>query len=170
MVFRPHQGYKRVVLALVKSLHTCLCGVWCLMLCLPLFLCLVLKPSAALQFSSSWRHDSPELHVLRCFPTVTTPPHRNTKPQLWHPQPCTTQCNWPVGLLAHTTGEAPCGAHVFEGFFGLENGPVKSDKSQEKTLFGKEMPEDASRHPKPTSYPQTRQDTVVRVFPMESSN
>ena len=69
-----------------------------------------------------------------------------------------------------TTGEAPCGAHVFEGFFGLENGPVKSDKSQEKTLFGKEMPEDASRHPKPTSYPQTRQDTVVRVFPMESSN
>ena len=68
------------------------------------------------------------------------------------------------------TGEAPCGAHVFEGFFGLENGPVKSDKSQEKTLFGKEMPEDASRHPKPTSYPQTRQDTVVGVFPMESSN
>ena len=68
------------------------------------------------------------------------------------------------------TGEAPCGAHVFEGFFGLENGPAKSDKSQEKTLFGKEMPEDASRHPKPTSYPQTRQDTVVRVFPMESSN
>ena len=64
----------------------------------------------------------------------------------------------------------PCGAHVFEGFFGLENGPVKSDKSQEKTLFGKEMPEDASRHPKPTSYPQTRQDTVVGVFPMESSN
>ena len=47
---------------------------------------------------------------------------------------------------------------------------MKSDKSQEKTLFGKEMPEDASRHPKPTSYPQTRQDTVVRVFPMESSN
>ena len=37
--------------------------------------------------------------------------------------------------------------HVFEGFFGLENGPVKSDKSQEKTLFGKEMPEDASRTP-----------------------
>ena len=71
---------------------------------------------------------------------------------------------------AAPTGEAPCGAHVFEGFFGLENGPVKSDKSQEKTLFGKEMPEDASRHPKPTSYPQTRQDTVVRVFPMESSN
>ena len=65
-----------------------------------------------------------------------------------------------------STGEAPCGAHVFEGFFGLENGPVKSDKSQEKTLFGKEMPEDASRHPKPTSYPQT----VVGVFPMESSN
>ena len=71
---------------------------------------------------------------------------------------------------AAPTGEAPCGAHVFEGFFGLENGPVKSDKSQEKTLCGKEMPEDASRHPKPTSYPQTRQDTVVRVFPMESSN
>ena len=22
-----------------------------------------------------------------------------------------------------TTGEAPCGAQVFEGFFGLENGP-----------------------------------------------
>ena len=42
------------------------------------------------------------------------------------------------------TGEAPCGAHVFEGFFGLENGPVKSDKSH--------------------------QDTVVGVFPMESSN
>ena len=85
----------------------------------------------------------------------------------------------PVGRLAVysliterniATGEAPCGAHVFEGFFGLENGPVKSDKSQEKTLFGKEMPEDASRHPKPTSYPQTRQDTVVGVFPMESSN
>ena len=69
-------------------------------------------------------------------------------------------------LVQHFTAlsEAPCGAHVFEGFFGLENGPVKSDKSQEKTLFGKEMPEDASRHPKPTSYPQTRQDTVVRVF------
>ena len=60
--------------------------------------------------------------------------------------------------------------YVFEGFFDLENGPVKSDKSQEKTLFGKEMPEDASRHPKPTSYLQTRQDTVVGVFPMESSN
>ena len=74
------------------------------------------------------------------------------------------------GVDASTTGEAPCGAHVFEGFFGLENGPVKSDKSQEKTLFGKEMPEDASRHPKPTSYPQTHQDTVVGVFPMESSN
>ena len=74
------------------------------------------------------------------------------------------------GELGYPTGEAPCGAHVFEGFFGLENGPVKSDKSQEKTLFGKEMPEDASRHPKPTSYPQTRQDTVVGVFPMESSN
>ena len=43
------------------------------------------------------------------------------------------------------SGEAPCGAHVFEGFFGLENGPVKS-------------------------YPQTHQDTVVGVFPMESSN
>ena len=66
--------------------------------------------------------------------------------------------------------KAPCGAHVFEGFFGLENGPVKLNKSQEKMLFGKEMPGDASRHPKPTSYPQTRQDTVVRVFPMESSN
>ena len=39
-----------------------------------------------------------------------------------------------------STGEAPCGAHVFEGFFGLENGPVKSDKSQEKTLFGKDFP------------------------------
>ena len=74
------------------------------------------------------------------------------------------------GSLERITGEAPCGAHVFEGFFGLENGPVKSDKSQEKTLFGKEMPEDASRHPKPTSYPQTHQDTVVGVFPMESSN
>ena len=74
------------------------------------------------------------------------------------------------GRIECTTGEAPCGAHVFEGFFGLENGPVKSDKNQEKTLFGKEMPEDASRHPKPTSYPQTRQDTVVGVFPMESSN
>ena len=42
-----------------------------------------------------------------------------------------------------TTGEAPCGAHVFEGFFGLENGPVKSDKSQEKTLFGKDFPKPA---------------------------
>ena len=70
---------------------------------------------------------------------------------------------------AAPTGEAPCSAHVFEGFFGLENGPVKSDKSQEKTLFGKEMPEDASRHPKPTSYPQTRQDTVVGVFPIHPS-
>ena len=35
------------------------------------------------------------------------------------------------------------GAHVFEGFFGLENGPVKSDKSQEKTLFGKDFPKPA---------------------------
>ena len=75
-----------------------------------------------------------------------------------------------AALSAAPTGKAPCGAHVFEGFFGLENGPVKLDKSQEKTLFGKEMPENASRHPKPTSYSQTRQDTVVRVFPMESSN
>ena len=41
------------------------------------------------------------------------------------------------------TGEAPCGAHVFEGFFGLENGPVKSDKSQEQTLFGKDFPKPA---------------------------
>ena len=40
-------------------------------------------------------------------------------------------------------GEAPCGAHVFEGFFGLENGPVKSDKSQEKTLLGKDFPKPA---------------------------
>ena len=72
-------------------------------------------------------------------------------------------------LKTHFRG-GPCSAHVFEGFFGLENGPVKSDKSQDKTLFGKEMPEDASRHPKPTSHPQTRQDTVVGVFPMESSN
>ena len=44
---------------------------------------------------------------------------------------------------AAPTGEAPCGAHVFEGFFGLENGPVKSDKSQEKTLFGKDFPKPA---------------------------
>ena len=44
---------------------------------------------------------------------------------------------------AVTTGEVPCGAHVFEGFFGLENGPVKSDKSQEKTLFGKDFPKPA---------------------------
>ena len=44
---------------------------------------------------------------------------------------------------AAPTGEAPCGAHVFEGFFGLENGPVKSDKSQEKTLFGKGFPKPA---------------------------
>ena len=85
-----------------------------------------------------------------------------------HASPVLSQSKAQLSTVA--TGEAPCGAHVFEGFFGLENGPVKSDKSQEKTLFGKEMPEDASRHPKPTSYPQTRQDTVVRVFPMESSN
>ena len=58
---------------------------------------------------------------------------------------------------AAPTGEAPCGAHVFEGFFGLENGPVKSDNSQEKTLFGKDFPKPAK-------------DTVVGVFPMESSN
>ena len=45
---------------------------------------------------------------------------------------------------------------TFEGFFGLENGPVKSDKSQEKTLFGKDFPKPAK--------------TVVGVFPMESSN
>ena len=30
---------------------------------------------------------------------------------------------------AAPTGEAPCGAQVFEEFFGLENGAVKSDKS-----------------------------------------
>ena len=46
--------------------------------------------------------------------------------------------------------EAPCGAHVFEGFFGLENGPMKSDKSQEKTLFGKEMP--GRRQPPPQAH------------------
>ena len=44
---------------------------------------------------------------------------------------------------AAPTGEAPCG-------------PVKSDKSQEKTLFGKDFPKPAK--------------TVVGVFPMESSN
>ena len=44
---------------------------------------------------------------------------------------------------AAPTGEALCGAHVFEGFFGLENGPLKSDKSQEKTLFGKDFPKPA---------------------------
>ena len=38
---------------------------------------------------------------------------------------------------------SPCGAHVFEGFFGLENGPVKSNKSQKKTLFGKDFPKPA---------------------------
>ena len=43
-------------------------------------------------------------------------------------------------------------------------------KPGEDVVLAKEMPEDASRHPKPTSYPQTRQDTVVGVFPMESSN
>ena len=42
-----------------------------------------------------------------------------------------------------TSGEAACGAHVFEGFFGLENGPVKSDKSQEKALFDKDFPKPA---------------------------
>ena len=56
---------------------------------------------------------------------------------------------------ATPTGEAPCGAHVFEGFFGFENGPVTSDKSQEKTLFG--------NFPKPAK-------TQLGVFPMESSN
>ena len=40
--------------------------------------------------------------------------------------------------------------------FGLENGPVKSNKSQEKTLFGKDFPKPAK--------------TVVGVFLMESSN
>ena len=54
------------------------------------------------------------------------------------------------------SGKVLCGAHVFEGFFGLENGPVKSNKSQEKTLLAKIFP--------------SRQDTVVGVFPMESSN
>ena len=46
-------------------------------------------------------------------------------------------------LQVEPTGEAPCGAHVFEGFFGLENGPVKSDKSQKKTLLGKDFPKPA---------------------------
>ena len=44
---------------------------------------------------------------------------------------------------AAPTGEALCGAHVFEGFFGLENGSVVSNKSQEKTLFGKDFPKPA---------------------------
>ena len=52
----------------------------------------------------------------------------------------------PVCLYLHTA-EAPCGAHVFEGFFGLENGPVKSNKSQEKTLFGKDFPKPAKTQP-----------------------
>ena len=38
---------------------------------------------------------------------------------------------------AAPTGEAPCGAHVFEGFFGLENGPVKSDKRRRRCLAKK---------------------------------
>ena len=61
--------------------------------------------------------------------------------------------------------------HTFSKGFSVSKWPVKSDKSQEKTLFGKEMPEDASRHPKPTSYPKTHQDTVVEVFshPTESA-
>ena len=37
---------------------------------------------------------------------------------------------------AAPTGEAPCSAHVFEGFFGLENGPVKSDtKARRRRYF-----------------------------------
>ena len=44
------------------------------------------------------------------------------------------------------------------------------NRVQEKTKFGKKIREDTSRHPKPISHPQTRQDPVVGVFPMESSN
>ena len=41
-------------------------------------------------------------------------------------------CTQGASLLAlrlERTGEAPCGAQVFEEFFSLENGAVKSDKS-----------------------------------------
>ena len=34
------------------------------------------------------------------------------------------------------TGEAPCGAHVFEGFLGLEDEPVKSVKMKVETRSG----------------------------------
>ena len=58
--------------------------------------------------------------------------------------------------------------HTFSKVFRSRKWAREIGQKPGETLFGKEMPENASRHPK--SYPQTRQDTVVGVFPMESSN
>ena len=50
---------------------------------------------------------------------------------------------------AAPTGEVSCGAHVFEGFFGLENGPVKSEKPGEDVVWQR--------------FSQTRQDSCRSV-------
>ena len=66
--------------------------------------------------------------------------------------------------------------HRFSSFSVSKMGPSNRTKAecrnrvQEKTKFGKKIRENTSRHPKPISHPQTRQDPVVGVFPMESSN
>ena len=57
---------------------------------------------------------------------------------------------------AAPTGETPCGAHVFEGFFGRKWAREIEQKPREDVVWQR--------------FSQTRQDTVVEVFPMESSN
>ena len=87
----------------------------------------------------------------------------------------TPRCLIFASLCLETNRGGPL-AHTFsKGFSVSKMGPSNRTKAecrnkvQEKTLFSKKKPEDASRHPKPTLYPQTRQDPVVGVFPMESS-
>ena len=52
--------------------------------------------------------------------------------------------NFVSRVLTWITEEAPCGAQVFEEFFGLENGAVKSDKSWASASMGLQARPDRS--------------------------
>ena len=55
---------------------------------------------------------------------------------------------------AAPTGEAPCSAHVFEGFFGLENGPVKSAKARRRRCLAKKCRKTPAATPSPLHIPK----------------
>ena len=57
---------------------------------------------------------------------------------------------------APATGEARCGAHVFEGVFGLEHEPVKSVKMKVETRSGLLW---RLLHPHKTAKPNTQRQT-----------